>query len=443
MAAAASLALASAPGYDPMAWVVWGRELAHLDLSTSGGPSFKPLPVLVTAVLSPAGDLVPDLWLVIVRAGGLLGVLFAFRLAFRFAGVPGGLTAALAAALAAGQAGNALQGYSEPLLIGLVLAAIDMHLSGRWRLAFGLGLLGALVRPELWPLLAAYAAYAWAHDASFRPALAGGLVLVPCLWVGLDWWGSGDFLHGGSVARSTPAASAALTDHPALTVCRRAAELVTAPLLAAAAGAVVVAVRRRIAVVAALGVATLLWVAAVALMAEAGFTGNVRYLAVPAGLLAVLAGVGVGWLVAAFEPGRARRAAAVAAALLVLGLRLRAGTVERPLAERGPRAERPARRAGARRGARGRPVRGARARAARDQPVAADGARLEAPTCRSSRFRPTWGSAPARPHWRPPALVFRAPPRLAGPAPSLRGRQREIRPLRVGRWRLLPVRTTG
>ncbi len=59
------------------------------------------------------------------------------------------------------------------------------------------------------------------------------------------------------------------------------------------------------------------------------------------------------------------------------------------------------------------------------------------------QVQPTWGSAPARPHWRPPALVFRAPPRLAGPAPSLRGRQREIRPLRVGRWRLLPVRTAG
>ena len=442
MAAAASLALASAPGYDPMAWVVWGRELAHLDLSTSGGPSFKPLPVLVSAVLSPAGDLVPDLWLVIVRAGGLLGVLFAFRLAFRFAGVPGGLTAALAAALAAGQAGNALQGYSEPLLIGLVLAAIDMHLSGRWRLAFGLGLLGALVRPELWPLLAAYAAYAWAHDASFRPALAGGLVLVPCLWVGLDWWGSGDFLHGGSVARSTPAASAALTDHPALTVCRRAAELVTAPLLAAAAGAVVVAVRRRIAVVAALGVATLLWVAAVALMAEAGFTGNVRYLAVPAGLLAVLAGVGVGWLVAAFEPGRARRAAAVAAALLVLGFAFAPArssgrwlSVAREQSAQLDELERAAERAGGRSGvlAHGRP-------AINPSLQTALAWQLRVPL---EQVQPTWGSAPARPHWRPPALVFRAPPRLAGPAPSLRGRQREIRPLRVGRWRLLPVRTTG
>jgi hypothetical protein len=323
-----------------------------------------------------------------------------------------------------------------------VLAAIDMHLSGRWRLAFGLGLLGALVRPELWPLLAAYAAYAWAHDASFRPALAGGLVLVPCLWVGLDWWGSGDFLHGGSVARSTPAASAALTDHPALTVCRRAAELVTAPLLAAATGAVVVAVRRRIAVVAALGVATLLWVAAVALMAEAGFTGNVRYMAVPAGLLAVLAGVGVGWLVAAFEPGRARRAAAVAAALLVLGFAFAPArssgrwlSVAREQSAQLDELERAAERAGGRSGvlAHGRP-------AINPSLQTALAWQLRVPL---EQVQPTWGSALARPHWRPPALVFRAPPRLAGPAPSLRGRQREIRPLRVGRWRLLPVRTTG
>ena len=48
-------------------------------------------------------------------------------------------------------------------------------------------------------------------------------------------------------------------------------------------------------------------------MAELGFTGNIRYLAVPAGLLAVLGGIGVGWLV---DVGRrrARRLAAGGAA---------------------------------------------------------------------------------------------------------------------------------
>ncbi len=34
--------------YDPLAWVVWGREIAHLGLDTSGGPSWKPLLVAFT-----------------------------------------------------------------------------------------------------------------------------------------------------------------------------------------------------------------------------------------------------------------------------------------------------------------------------------------------------------------------------------------------------------
>ena len=185
--AAPSLALPSALGYDPYAWVVWGRELAHLDLSTTGGPSFKPLPVLVTALLSPLGDLTPDAWALIVRAAGLLGVVFAFRVAARFAGVAGGATAALAAALAASQARNGLQGYSEPLLICLALGAVDMHLSGRTRWAFALGALGALVRPELWALLALYGALHVAADAAFRPALVGAL--VPCRPSGSGWTG--------------------------------------------------------------------------------------------------------------------------------------------------------------------------------------------------------------------------------------------------------------
>ena len=38
----------SAPTYDPWAWIIWGREILHLDLSTVDGPSWKPLPVLLT-----------------------------------------------------------------------------------------------------------------------------------------------------------------------------------------------------------------------------------------------------------------------------------------------------------------------------------------------------------------------------------------------------------
>ena len=43
----------SAPTYDPWAWIVWGREILHLDLSTVDGPSWKPLPVLLTTPVRP------------------------------------------------------------------------------------------------------------------------------------------------------------------------------------------------------------------------------------------------------------------------------------------------------------------------------------------------------------------------------------------------------
>src|SRR6185503_4622828 len=43
-----SLLAPTTPTYDPWAWLIWGREVAHLDLDTQYGPSWKPLPVLLT-----------------------------------------------------------------------------------------------------------------------------------------------------------------------------------------------------------------------------------------------------------------------------------------------------------------------------------------------------------------------------------------------------------
>ena len=55
--AALSLLETSAPTYDPWAWIIWGREIMHLDLDTVSGPSWKPLPVLFTAPFSLLGRL--------------------------------------------------------------------------------------------------------------------------------------------------------------------------------------------------------------------------------------------------------------------------------------------------------------------------------------------------------------------------------------------------
>ena len=81
--AALSLVLPWALAFDPYAWLVWGRELAHGTLDTSAGPSWKPGPVLVTTPLSVLGDVAAPGWLVIARTGARLAVAGAAALAWR------------------------------------------------------------------------------------------------------------------------------------------------------------------------------------------------------------------------------------------------------------------------------------------------------------------------------------------------------------------------
>ena len=86
--AALSLLLPCVPTYDPWAWIIWGREVAHLrPRRPRPGPSWKPLPVIFTTPFSLAGDDgAPLLWLVVARAGGILAFAMAYRLGARLAG---------------------------------------------------------------------------------------------------------------------------------------------------------------------------------------------------------------------------------------------------------------------------------------------------------------------------------------------------------------------
>src|SRR5947207_3388232 len=125
--AAVTLILPSTPTYDPWAWILWGREIAHLDLVTNGGPSWKPLPILFTIPFSVFGlHTAPYLWLWIARAGGLLACVMAYRMARRFVGpdwfgVLAGVAAALALFSSFKFVRDAALGNSEALLAGLVL----------------------------------------------------------------------------------------------------------------------------------------------------------------------------------------------------------------------------------------------------------------------------------------------------------------------------------
>jgi hypothetical protein len=54
-----------------------------------------------------------------------------------------------------------------------------------------------------------------------------------------------------------------------------------------------------------------------------------------------------------------------------------------------------------------------------------------------SGVQATWASSKRHPHWAPPALVFRAPSRLAGPRPALPAGVTADTVVRSGRWRVL------
>ena len=218
--AALSLLLPTAPTYDPWSWIIWGREITQLDLSTVNGPSWKPLPVAVTTIGALFGDASPWIWMLVARAGALAGVALAFVLGRRLAGPAAGLAAAAALALAPWYLRNGALGNSEGLMVALLLAAVVAHLDGRrgWALVFGIGC--GLLRPEAWPFLGLYALFLLWEDRGRLAALALALAGMLAAWLGPELWGSGNAWRASDRAQQPNADSPAFADYPALRSCR-------------------------------------------------------------------------------------------------------------------------------------------------------------------------------------------------------------------------------
>ncbi|MEA2411326.1 MAG: hypothetical protein QOC77_1887 [Thermoleophilaceae bacterium] len=335
--AAISLTLPSVPTQDSWSWIVWGREVAHLDLSTTGGSSWKPLPVLFTTVYSIFGDHgAPSLWIMTSRAGGLLAILFAFRIAKRFGGWPAGIAAGvfMAGADWLRFMGN---GNVEPLSAGLALAAVDRHLDGHPHQTIALGSLAALGRPELWPFVALYAAYMVFRRKQASLVIAAVLLaLVPIGWLGGDWWGSGDPFHGSKLAagfrdRQKQHREAALqrdkkrhvvvdrsTGVAVEHTLRGAKVLLIPPAFIAALVAIGFAIRRRERTPLVLAAGAIAMFCVIGGMALAGYGGSPRFLFPAAGFVAALGGIGIGQLVR--EAGRRWRPGAFIAAAAITAI---------------------------------------------------------------------------------------------------------------------------
>ena len=333
---ALTLLFPSTPTYDPWAWILWGREIAHFDLVTTTGPSWKPLPVFFTVPFSFFGDhAAPLMWVWIARAGGLLALVMVFRIARRLVGgIPGIVAGLLGAAFLFSSfkfMRDAALGNSEPLLAALVLWAFERFLDGRRDHALYLAFAAALLRPEAWPFFGLYGLWLWFRDPELRWRVALVFAAIPVLWFGPEIWGSGEPLRASSRANNPNPGSAAFADHPGLEVANRFISATIVPLIVGAAIAAAYALyefftRRREQLTLVVAGAGLAWLLLVCGMTEGGYAGNQRYLIVTTAAICVLGGIGYGRVfegfvaLAARVVGSPRRALAVAAGAGVLCL---------------------------------------------------------------------------------------------------------------------------
>jgi hypothetical protein len=333
--AALSLALPYLPVYDPWGWLVWGRELGHLDLATAAGPSWKPLPVLIDAPLSSLGDAASKAWLLVARSGWLLAPLLAAWLAARLAG-PGTGRWRLAAASVA-LTGDAFTpplrqftgGLSEPLLVALVLGAFAFALERRPRAALWVGAGASLLRPECWPFLAVWAWREVRREPALRPHAIAVALAIPLAWFVPDLLAAGTPLEGSETARQGGIEFGEVAE-----VAGRA---LAAPLAAIWIGVALFLARRRAdsdsdraLIVLLLGASA--WIALVAAMAVVGYAGLPRFLAPASAAISIVGAVGMARAGAAAFAQSARSPLLATTAVLALvvgaaGFGLRAANV--------------------------------------------------------------------------------------------------------------------
>jgi hypothetical protein len=328
LAALSAAILPTVPSYDPWSWIVWGREVTdpHLSFLVSGGPSWKPLPFVFTTVWGLFGGPAPTLWVITARAGGLLGLAFAWRLASRllgggWAGALAGLLAVVGVVLTQDWLYYWLRGTSEVVLIACSLGAVDRLLAGRRGQAFVLAVGASLIRPEWWPFVILYAAWLWFRDPQWRgrkprAVLLTGLLLIPFLWFVPPWIGSGQPLLAATHAAEY---NGHLGPDKLRTVIGRAIDLQVLPALIAAIVAVALGWwRERDRLLLAIGAAIIAWWGVVIAMTLDGYPGLERFFLPAAALICVLGGVGlvrIGLLAGGLLP---RRGAVVAIAVTVI-----------------------------------------------------------------------------------------------------------------------------
>ena len=337
--------LPSLPSYDPFAWVVWGRELAHHIIGpheafiTGGGPSWKPFPVIFTTVFGFFGA-APKLWVAVARAGGLFGLFVAYQLGSRLAASPrwrlagpiAGVLSAVGVFLTSEWTHYMYRGTSEPLVVTTTLFAIERHLAGRRTTAFLSGVALALMRPEAGVFVGLYALWIFFADPRVRTrlVLVAGIAAIPVGWFVPPWIASGEpFLS----SKHAQLYNGQLGAHPQLEVLKRATNLSVWPVIVAALAVTLLAIRKRDWLTVTFAAGGLAYVAVVEAMTLDHYPGLERFMLPAAAIACVLAGLAVSRF--ALFAGGGLASLAVAVVLVAIAVPFVDGRISEASTERG------------------------------------------------------------------------------------------------------------
>ncbi|MGH2914485.1 MAG: hypothetical protein ACRDMX_05810, partial [Solirubrobacteraceae bacterium] len=309
------------PDYDGFGWLVWGKQVLHWNLNTDGAPSWKPLTFVFTLPYALLGNAQLWLWMITAVAGAVAGAVFAARIAFRITGPTPGRS--WAPYVAGGVAGLGLLGIdtyshlvlianSDPLIVTLCLAAIDAHMSRRPRLVFVLLVGAALGRPEAWVFVGAYALWTLRSIRRGRLLIVAGVLLIPAFWFVIPALTSHSWLIAGKLALHQ---KTVIHGSKIAGVIDRFFGLTELPMQLAALAGVALAIPRRDRATLALTACVIVWLLIEVAFAYHGWSAVDRYMIEPAAVMVVIAGVGVGRLLALAGGPAALRWTAIASVL--------------------------------------------------------------------------------------------------------------------------------
>ena len=289
------------PSYDGFGFMVWGRQVLHWNLNTDGAPSWKPLPFLFTVPYAVAGRGQMWLWMGTAVAGAVAGSVFAARVAFRLTGPsPDRRYAPYVAGAFAGITVLGINTYmhlvlianSDPLIVAVLLAAIDCHLGRRHKLAFTMLVLASLGRPEAWVFAGLYGAWALVKvpTPGMRVLAVAGLLLIPVFWFSIPALTSHSWFISGDLALNQ---QTVIHGNKIVGVVNRFRSLYELPMQLAMLLGVVLAVLRRDRATLLVVAAAALWLLIEIAFAYHGWSAASRYLIEPAAAVMVtVAGVG-------------------------------------------------------------------------------------------------------------------------------------------------------